>query len=157
MPQLEALGDFAFMNINDFRTLSGMEILFSLFLVCGAICPGILTIWLFDPQFAKDCGTVNLIVFGSSLTLPIICLNSVALLLAFGSLASPEDTNGSFSVGVFFASLVTMGAIVLPLLISFFSGLTPKWFAVLVLVFEILLLRQVRSICRFLKTQEKAG
>jgi hypothetical protein len=116
------------LNIADIRSVSGKELLFLLFLVSGAACPGILAIWNFAPQMLHDCSIPLLLLLSGSATLPIVSINSLLAIYAVFQSHEEKDFWSIFPICIAVGSCATLISISVPVLVAFLFGLSLKAF-----------------------------
>jgi hypothetical protein len=62
--------------VEEFKKLESGDFAFFVFAVCGSVCPGVLAIWLFNPDLVVAATTPKLVILSLSFMLPYIALNS---------------------------------------------------------------------------------
>lgn len=110
---------------------------FALLLISGAVCPGMLSIWLFAPQLIEK--SVFVFVFLSvSLTLPVVTFNALIFMVTAAIKTHPKGTLSEaapFGIGI--GSLGAMTAFGIPLLVCFLLASSAKTFAYTVALTQI--------------------
>ena len=119
-------------NLNEFRKVTGAELVFLLLFVSGAICPGMLAIWNFYPAFIEKCGAIMLVLLSTAMTLPVISINALSLIICASVTSNPKTDNYDFSddaptciAGGACVLILTMG---IPVLLAFMFTLSLKTF-----------------------------
>jgi hypothetical protein len=141
-------------HIEDLRKISGIELIFAIVVASGAVCPGGLIIWNFQPHFIEQFSSVKLIFLSATLTVPCLSFNTLLILFAFGlgdSIKGMADW-GLFMVAL--ASCLTAVAFGLPLLVCFFGGFSIRAFAWQGIGLELLLTLLCALLCRSRKKGE---
>jgi hypothetical protein len=131
--ELEALGviatRFDFMGyIEEVTKITGSQLLFSLLIIAGAVCPGLLTIWNFAPQMIDNCSSFMLILLSMAITLPILAINAVAMILTIEQKHDDADLSEAGPLGIGFAACLSMLTLGIPLLVAFMASFCLKTF-----------------------------
>ena len=109
--------------ITELKQLHRFELLVGALMATFFLCPGVLIIWAFSPEFIEKCNVLTLAVLAISITLPPYLLNFClsALMLQLSHQLSEEDKDGSF-VLFFVGGLLSTTVLCLALLLTFATG-----------------------------------
>jgi hypothetical protein len=125
--------------LKEFRNLEGSEFGFLVFAVGGAVCPGILAIWLFDPNLIVELTTPKLILLAVSIMLPYVGLNSWILGMTTG-VPSSTPRNKIYIQLFLQASVVSLCLFLGCLFIRFFLDISLHAFLIILASQEIVFL-----------------
>jgi hypothetical protein len=125
-------------SLEELKKEAGIQLLFSLLVISGAICPGVLAIWNYAPDFIEKCGSVKLLLLAGALTLPLLAINTIAVVFLFQAAGSAKSLADFAGVGMVIGAFVSMATEGIPLAFCYFAG-WPAWaFALIVLCVETL-------------------
>jgi hypothetical protein len=109
--------------IEEIVKISGGQLLFSLVIISGAVCPGLLTIWNFAPRMIDSCSSFMLILLSMAITLPIVAINAVTIIFTIGQREKDgADLSEVGHIGVGFAACFSMLVVSIPLLVAFMAS-----------------------------------
>ena len=124
--------------IEDVRKVSGSELAFTLLFISGAVCPGMLAIWYFTPDFIEKCGSILLVLLSIALTLPIVTVNAIAIILGVSTHTDDVEFSDIAPWCVAGAACVSLLTIGIPLLVAFMESFVLRTFVWSVLGAELL-------------------
>jgi hypothetical protein len=118
-----------------FRKLESAEFGFFVFAVCGSVCPGVLAIWLFDPELIAVSTTPKLVVLAVSFMLPYIALNSWIIGLNDGC-AGGTPKNKIYIQLFLQAAVASMFMFCPCLAVRFLFGISLRTFLIILIILE---------------------
>ncbi|MGA2684191.1 MAG: hypothetical protein ABSF51_03975 [Verrucomicrobiota bacterium] len=121
--------------IEEFRKLENAEFGFFVFFACGSVCPGILAIWMFNPQMLVASSTPKLIVLSLSFMLPYISLNSFIVGMTGGNTAG-NPNNKSYIQFFCIAGIFSLLMFSFCLVIKFFFDVSLHSFLIILAILE---------------------
>jgi hypothetical protein len=123
--------------IDDIKKISGSELVFSMLLLSGATCPGMLTIWHFDPAVIEKSGAVMFLLLSVAITLPGVTLNALIFLFVVENTSKVDaPAFAPFAIGA--SSCFAILIFGVPLLVAFMAGFSLKTFVWSVIGAEVL-------------------
>jgi hypothetical protein len=108
--------------IEEAAKVKGTHFLFTLLFVAGAICPGLLTIWNFEPSMISDCSSFMVILLSIAMTFPVIAINTVIIILAMDEKTAESDFSLATHLSVAVSCTISILTFGIPLFISFIGG-----------------------------------
>ena len=117
-------------SLKAFRSLSSAEVGFLFFAFCGALAPGLISIWIFDPELIRTASTPKLILLSFCLTLPFVAINSTTFAI-FDSAPKTEKEKeedpglaGDLAVGI----LASLFIFIPPVFLRVFFNISFLWY-----------------------------
>ena len=119
--------------INEIKNLSWGQFVGVLFGTLGAVSPGFLVLFLFQPELVRELDTIKVIIFSLSLSLPLFVVN-MSFLYEFQKTRLDKDVE-EFDIAAESLFLVFLSSYS-ALLISYLSEFTFKEFLASIIVTE---------------------
>jgi len=125
--------------VEEFRKLESGEFGFLVSAVGGSVCPGVLAIWLFNPEMVSVLTTPKLVVLAVSFMLPYIGMNSWIVGMTTGCVATTPKNK--IYIQLFLqASVYSVFMFSICLAIRFFWGISLNTFLIILAILEIFFL-----------------
>lgn len=139
--------------INDIKSFEAKHYLLLFLIYVSVVVSGVLIIFQFKPYLVNQFDPFKLLLLGSSITIPVLCLNTLSILFIF--FEEKDDINVSLPVAFTAGSLLTTVILFLALYLSFLLKLNFKIFSLAVISIDILFLILILIVRNKIKKQSK--
>jgi hypothetical protein len=121
--------------VEEFRKLESGEFGFLVSAVGGSVCPGVLAIWLFNPEMISALTTPKLVILAVSFMLPYIGMNSWIVGMTTG--CAPTTPKNKIYIQLFLqASVYSVFMFSTCLAIRFIWGISLNAFLIILAILE---------------------